>query len=61
MIALKKNGQRAANLGAFAPVIDLLAYAEGQFIPAAPYKGVRVYTRKGAAKPKLDRLVRGQA
>lgn len=60
MIQLKKSNQRTAH-SALAPIFEVLAFANGEYIPAAPYKNVRVYTRKGAAKPRLDRLCRGQA
>lgn len=57
MIRIKKSGQRPIDLGALAPIFELLAFAEGQYVPRKPYKSVRVYTRKGVAKPRLDRII----
>ena len=65
MIQIKKTGERKFIVAQLAPLFDLLAWADGQYVPAQPFKrvrvytrkGVRVYTRKGVARPKLTRLV----
>lgn len=63
MIRLKRTGNRVLPSVAtqtpttFEPIFDLLAFAEGQYIPKPPVKRVRVYSRKGAAKPVLQRVI----
>lgn len=59
MIPAKKVGQRvfSNSMGAFAPLFELLAFSEGQYVPAKRVKSVRVFARKGVQKPRLLRVV----
>ena len=57
MIRLKRLGQKALQTRGLQPVFDLIAFAGGEFVPVRPTKGVRVYSRKGAAKPVLQRVI----
>lgn len=53
---LTKLNKRVQTRG-LVPVFDLIAFADGEFVPRRRYPCVRVFTRKGVAKPQLDRLV----
>lgn len=63
MIRLKRTGNRVLPSvssqipAAFEPLFELVAFAEGQYIPKPPIKKVRVYSRKGVSKPRLERVI----
>jgi hypothetical protein len=53
---LTKLNKRVQTRG-LVPVFDLIAFADGEFVPRKPYPSVRVFTRKGVARPQLVRVV----